>query len=737
MVPNVIFEHHAPTAWIFLALAAAVAVTVFSFWRHLSFQWRDLVLCLLRFVILALLGWCLLLPMRQRVLTETVKSRFLVALDTSASMALVPSGGRDAASNRWSVARGILSQDWTRRMQDDCHLDVFPFDSDIRTPVSLADAASLVPAGTSTQLREALRKILERHRGQNMAGLLLLSDGLDTQEVHEDWAKEKRPCPIYTVRLETPGIWETEPDLRLESLDTPRRVVMGWDTKLTAIVAGQGVRGKPFEVQLWKNGQREEIQPAQLPDEGGSHEVTFRLHHPEIGAFNYTVVVPPLPGETHTNDNAFSIDVQVVDARNRLLYAEGPPRWESKYLVRELKANKNITPVAFVRGPNQQFLSYTDRGTMTLDMTAAQLALYKIVILGDLDAEAIGDARADALLKFVENGGSLVLLGGPAAWVAKGFAASGFAKALPIQRPWGDAPVEGTYPVRLSEEGRAHPVFRADQKGWDRLPPVLSVYGGAKLSAGATVLVEAETPAGTQPLLVSQRYGQGKVVAILTDSLWRWQLDPGKDRPYARFWSQVVEWMSPTETSLEAYELELLADTGQVSLGETIALKARLSGRGELPVGAQKVVCEIRTPDDRRIPLAMAKQEVAVSGASYPGYAAAYAPQASGLHKAVASMEVNGHRIDSAPFSFFVKAFTPESLPRPANEKVLRALAVNSGGWFCEAADVNRVLSALDVKSRQEQRVEFASLWQRLGMIAVLLGLLVLDWVIRKARNMA
>ena len=736
MFANVIFEHHAPTAWVVQALVAAFALVVLSFWRHLSLQWRDLALCLLRLMVLALLGWCLLLPMQQRTLSEAIKPHFLVALDTSASMALVPAGG-NVRSNRWTVAHGVLSQEWTRRIQDECQLEVFPFDSDIRTPIALADVATMKPVGASTQLRAGLRKILGRYRGQNIAGLLLLSDGLDTREVHEDWAREKLPCPVYTVRLEAPGIWETEPDLRLESLDTPRRVVVGWDTKLTAIVAGQGVRGKPFDVQLWKNGHREESQPTQLPDEGGSREVTFRLPHPEIGAFTYSVVIPPLPGETHTNDNAFSIDVQVVDARNRLLYVEGPPRWESKYLVRELKANKNITPVAFVRGLNKQFISLTDRGGATLDMTEAQLALYKIVILGDLDAEALGDARAAALLKFVENGGSLVLLGGPSAWGAKGFTATGFAKALPFRRPWGEAAIEGTYPARLSDEGHAHPVFRVDQKGWDHLPPVLSVFGGAKVSAGATVLVEAETPAGTQPVLVSQRYGQGKVVAILTDSLWRWQLDPGNERAYARFWNQVIEWMSPTETSLEEYELELLADAGQLSLGETLALKARVSGRGGVPGAVQKVVCEIRMPDERRIPLAMAKQEVAVSGASYPGYAASFIPQVPGLHKAVASVEINGRQINSAPFSFFVKAFTPESVPRPANEGLLRALAENNGGRFCEAAEVNRALSALELKSRQEQRVEYTSLWQRLGLIAVLLGLLVLDWVIRKARNMS
>ena len=163
-------------------------------------------------------------------------------LDTSASMVQTPAG---ATTSRWSVAQGLMREPWTRRVAADCALDVYPFDSDIRPSVTLAQAPTNTPQGKATSLRETLRKIADRHKGQNVAGVLLLSDGLDTRELHSDWAGDPSPYPIYTVRLEPPDVWESEPDVRIVSADTPRRVVVGCaaDLKVDRVVVEDIVWG--------------------------------------------------------------------------------------------------------------------------------------------------------------------------------------------------------------------------------------------------------------------------------------------------------------------------------------------------------------------------------------------------------------------------------------------------------------------------------------------------------------
>jgi hypothetical protein len=266
---------------------------------------------------------------------------------------------------------------------------------------------------------------------------------------------------------------------------------------------------------------------------------------------------------------------------------------------------------------------------------------------------------------------------------------------------------------------------------------VLSLFGEAQISPGATTLIEAQTPQGTQPLVVVQKFGQGKVAAILTDSLWRWQLNPGPGTPYLRFWNQLIEWLLPEEVDLEKYELDLSSDVNQLFQGETVALKARLSGAENLPVGT-RVTCNIQGPDGLQVPWKLERQATAAGAAgSFALFSADFKGAVPGLYRAVAEIEIDGKRIVSAPYTFFVKDFTPEKNPRPINAELLRALAANSGGRFCAPDEVEEALSSLRIQTLEQERPQFFSFWQVWSLIAAMLALLAGEWIVRKIRNMA
>ncbi len=730
------FEHAVPGTLLALGWGAVVVLTLLSAWRHLRRERQVAWLLALRLLFLALLGWVLLLPARRAALTEIIRPRFLVVLDTSASMAQPvedPHG-----TNRWAAAQAMLARDWRRAVSAACQVELIGLDAALSSPLPLDSSGTLEPVGSATHLCHGLGSALARYRGQDLAGVLLLSDGIDTREPSDTWTEDRTwPAPIYAVELDTTPVADAKPDVRVEVLDTPRRAVLDWDTRLAVTVAGQGLRDQAFPVRLLRNGDLVEEVPAQLPPEGGTQELGFKLTHPRVGNELWTVTIPPLPNEAQTNDNALAVVVEVVDARNRLLYIEDVPRWESKYLNRELLANRDITPLAFVRGPGGQFMSYTQRGGVTLDLTEAQLALYKIVILGDLRAESLGGARAEALRAFVERGGSLVLLGGPNAWGAAGLPDTALAPLLPFTRPAGAA-IEGRFTARWTADGRGHPALAAEPDLPEVLPPVLTVFSGAQLGAASLALVEAETPAGWQPILVARTYGQGKVVTLLTDSLWRWQLQPGVQRPYADLWRRLIEWLSPGETQTDTSSLELFSGVGRLDSGETAELTARLTlaGGGEIPPG-QRVVCEIQTPDNRVLPLDMTPQTVRAGGREFAGYVARFAPQAPGSYRAVARTEVRGQEVTSAPFLFQMRATTQESQPRPFNAPALRALARTSGGRYGSPEAIDGVLQSLRFDPRRETRVEYTSLWQKHAILALLLALLLAEWIIRKVRGLA
>lgn len=726
---------HATPRWLFVLVGLIAFVSAaYSFIRYVPRQWVTLVLAVLRVIFFFLLGWCLLLPSRKEATSELIKPRFVVALDSSASMAMSPTS---SIPTRWSVAQDVLKMPWRQSVVAQCDVDVYPFAESLGEKIELSKAEKVEPVGQGTRLHSAMAGVVERYQGQPLAGVLLLSDGLDTRETTDEWVGMNWPCPVYSVRLEPDGIWEREVDVAVDSVETPARVIVGWNSKLTAVVSGQGTKGETLHVQLFKNGTLLQDLPTQIPADGGTREVTFALDNKELGSFTYTVSVPPLKGETMTNNNSYSVSAQVVDAKNRVLYVEDTPRWESKYLTRVLRANPAYTPLIFLRGPDGKFLTFGNRGDTTLHLTDEQLAEYKVVILGDLDVPIFSEQRAAQMVKYVEGGGSLIVLGGAKAWGDTGWTTGPFAKILPIKRAATGAPTEGKYPVSLTEEGRAHPVFQTKDGSLDELPNVLSLFSGATASPGASVLATANGPDGKTPLVVLQRYGQGKVVVIMTDSLWRWQLEPGKDKSYGVFWNQMLAWLSPQEDKSGPFQLDLYASQDRVFLGDSMTLNARVGTSAANPPQAE-VKVEVEHPSGRKLPFAMARRTIpTTTGQPVMGYGIDFTPDVPGLYKAVAKATIEGKPVESQPYSFFVKAFTPETNPKPARADLMQAIARASKGRFCEKSEIDGVLAALTVKAEATERVVYQSLWNDVWILALLIAILTIEWMVRRLRNMA
>ena len=332
-----------------------------------------------------------------------------------------------------------------------------------------------------------------------------------------------------------------------------------------------------------------------------------------------------------------------------------------------------------------------------------------------------------------------MLLGGSKAWGDNGYAGTPLRKILPMRKQ-GNLPIqEGEFNVTLTSDGQQHQAFRVDDKTiWKNIPSILSIFPCGSLTPAASVLITTDKQHGSQPVVVVQQYGQGKVVTVLTDSLWRWQLTPGKKNLYQRFWNQMLLWLSPAETEIASSRLDLFADAERLFLGDTIELHARLNDRDNTIQKNISITCEIQCPDKRSIPFIMTKQNVTTStGKIYPGFSASFTPEHHGLHTAVAFTDINGQKVESQPYSFFIQPFTPESDPRPANINVLTFLSKSSSGQFCELEEINDVLSNINVKTSEEERIHYSSLWNNIIVIVLLVGLLAVEWTVRKAKNMA
>ena len=124
------------------------------------------------------------------------------------------------------------------------------------------------------------------------------------------------------------------------------------------------------------------------------------------------------------------------------------------------------------------------------------------MVLGNLDAKTLGEERAKALVKFVEEGGSLILLGGDDAWGEEGFAKTALKGLMPVTRAAAQPPQEGKFNVVVSKEGQTHPALQNVAQKWAKPMPVLSIFPGTDPSRAAQVVMTADE----KPLVVTQQF---------------------------------------------------------------------------------------------------------------------------------------------------------------------------------------------------------------------------------------
>ncbi|MCL1856520.1 MAG: glutamine amidotransferase [Kiritimatiellaeota bacterium] len=728
------YEHTVPT--LAILVAAVVSLGWLALWgfRYLPKQTQSWVIMGIRLAFFAALCWVLLLPGKRMSSTERVRPRFFVLLDTSESMTQNHDASR--TDSRWQRAAAFLEEPWMKSVRAKSQLEVYGFDTELSVPITPERVGELRPEGKATYLNMALSRLFDRTRGQDVAGVLLLSDGNDTRERRNGWADTPWGAPLYVLELEPYVEMEQIPDVRVDGIETPRRAILGWNTILTATIAGQGIKDEGFDVELLRNNAFVDSFTVMLPPEGGSTEVQFTLSHDDIGSEIWTVRIPPLAREVQTNDNEMAVSVEVQDAQNRVLFLEHTPRWESRSLVRELFSNPNITPIAFFRGPGGAWIAYGDTPMQVFEVTPDQLRENKIIIIGDFDAESLDEEKCRVISEFVDKGGSLVLIGGERMWGANGIAATELSKILPMTRAPGPAKAD-KYAVEWTAEGRGHPAF-ANSKFPSELPPVLTAYVGNTPAATAFTLMEASVEGARVPLIMSRPAGQGKVLAIMTDSLWRWTMEQTAEKPYAMFWKLILEWMSPEDDAdAQKYALELYTDAAVVSAGEPVTLQARLIEPPGATSRPRTILCEALSPLGRPVTLSFVSRMVpGPGGKEVSGYVAEFTPDEAGNWKTTARVEIDGAQIESSPCFFTVRAVSAETQDKPANQAILQSLARNSGGRYATAPELNDILKNLPITERQERRLEHTSLWQSFWVLSFLIALLSIEWILRKLGSM-
>jgi hypothetical protein len=340
--------------WLGIAgVIGASAVATYTIARGKSSILDRGVMAGLRVALLAVLVFCLMQP--ALTLSTVVPQQNLVGvlLDDSRSMLLQDEGGEprnafigEAFTPEESDLLAGLSERFVLRF--------FRF-SDVARRMD--DLAEMTFDGTHSNLANALDAARGELSGVPLSGLVMVTDGADSGERPLTEAivpLQAANIPVFTIGL---GDESIAPDIELGRVELPRTALAGSTLMVDVIVTQEGFRGGttvPVIVEDETSILVEESIELGPDAEPVVTRIAFELPNP--GPKRVRFRIPPQPGERVDRNNARDVWIDVRGDREKVLYFEGEPRWEVKFMRRAVSDDDNLQLVLLQRTAESKFL---------------------------------------------------------------------------------------------------------------------------------------------------------------------------------------------------------------------------------------------------------------------------------------------------------------------------------------------------------------------------------------------
>lgn len=636
----------------------------------------------------------------------------LALVDCSRSMSIDDCGGMSRIECALEAV-GELRRAVEKRNDNDAEVLLIPFAG----APGVGEGDSLLRAdGEGTDIAGALREAERIHRHRNLRGILLFSDGRITRGMIAP--EIEMSVPVHAIGL---GDTVGPPDVTIVDLNFERSAYTGSEAVVEAIVGVSGYEGRTITVRLLEGTNeldREHIVAGEIR-ERRAVKLEYRPDKP--GVKRLIVEALPAPGEEWTGNNSEVIDVRVLKEKIHILYFDRFADWNATFLRDLVRRTERFEMTGITWRPDRGYIELPGYRSYALSGEAFFFDRYDLVVISDDERLLSDPAVARAIVRYVEDGGALLLIADEHSPLAVPGGLDGLDGLLPVVQS-GPVRIEtGEYDVSVPSGGADHPL--ALSYGRLRAPPPLpGRIGGIELSSAATAPLVMTDRLGSYPFLAIQRSGDGIAAVVLGFPLWRWKLTGTDARnAYETLLGGLVQYLIEGERTPS---IEVESARGAYRAGERIVLN--LYAREEMDL--EQIKGEIYAGKEGDELVATHLFERGGEGRAR----ATIGPLPPGEYRAIVSMireEGIGHEANT---EFTVLPVSTEFLDISRDMGVLRHIARVSGGRTVERGEMGVLAGLLDLEPLLRERRHILELRGSPLLLLVTLLLLTAEWVLRK-----
>ena len=642
-----------------------------------------------RAVLVFFLAFLLLGPIVKQISNLYEKPVYIVLHDNSSSV-----GESTDSVTRIKIQQEILE---TREL-----LENQGYEAEVQT-LSDNSPTDFSYSATTSDLNGALRRIANRYEGKNVAGVILVSDGIYNAGLSPLYSTYN--FPVHTIGV---GDTTVRADIALKNVSYNKIAYQGNKFPLRAEVQVKNISAREITATLYKRGKALEKQTRKITP-GQLLVFDFQPLADEQGIQKYDIQVQTRPEEHNTRNNRSSVFVEVVEGKKKILCVAAAPHPDIKALREVITKNSNYEFVLHIPEINHQQPSAMVPGDIDLvifhqspDLRGKNKAIFEnfmkskssvLVILGhQTDLRQLGQHNLP--LKFESPPRE-------------------YDEVTPVVNP-------ALSNFSISAEASA---------AFSSFPPVSVHFGKMQVSAGvSTVLFQRVGSITTEkPLLIIGTEDARKIGLLMGEGIWRWRLNEF-DRTentvhFDEVFGKLIQFLSTTEdkrkfrsypvrqefsdTEAVIFESQVYNDIFEPIYGNSVEIDITDEG------GERTNYNYVISPGNTRYQIGGLKQ---------------------GVYRYRSSTVING-RTESVRGEFAVVERQAELQNLTADFDLMRKLAHNTGGQFFPASAIDAFQNGLRQKEATSvihSEETYDSLINLKWVFWILLILITAEWGLRK-----
>lgn len=744
-----------------------------------------IILTTIRCLILLLLGLIGLEPVLVKYVHRKVDACTIVLIDESASMGVADRyrsadtvrrvstvlGSRPETSAglpRTQLVERVADGAWLADLARHNHVRVFGFGDTLRPLADIppgaitqpAAALNLNPTGAATNLGQAVRAAVESLGGAPVAAVVLISDGNindgDTPEAIGQFLAARR-IPLEAIGAGDPS----EPvNVRVVEVTAPRMVFKTDPFQITAFLASTGLGDLPIDVELVsKNADGSEgrvlaRKSVRARPDGQIDPVIFEQRVNKPGDHTYVVRVPAVDDESIDSDNRRETlpAVRVLDDKMRVLLVGGAPSFDYRFLARVLSRERSVDVSCWLQSADDRAVR---EGTTIIDhlpSKSEELLKYDAIILIDPDPKMLPVGWGSLAASLVTDYGGGILYEAGRKYAGDFFRnpkTAPLVEILPVVRD-PDAELllndlgiyqRRSWPLIIPDASAANPILRmsddpqTNRSVWSLLEGAFWHYPVRREKPAATVLLRHSNPRmvnsnGPHILMASQFVGAGRTVFLGFDGTWRWRRVG--EAFFNRFWVQTLRYLVEGKLAGSRNQIMLLTDRDRFQPGEPVVVTARLLDEKFQPIKTPASELTVVGPENRTRTVALEPIE------NRPGYyQGRFIADQVGAFRLSVSLPQRGNDAPRAQREIVVAPSDVELTNPILRRPTLKALAEQTGGRYFEIDEARSVPEFVEDRSQTVVvRERPRPLWDNAYVLAALVGLLCIEWFVRRNVNL-